>query len=61
MITRAFLETLRTSGATHAETLAQPQAFKKAGYYPTRYSVRFDASKKQFVITLEGLTHRAAG
>lgn len=61
MITKAFLESLRSSGATHTETLAQPQAFEKAGYYPTRYTIRYEAAKKQYVVALEGLTHRMAG
>lgn len=57
MITRAFLE----SKPNLSETLAQPQAYQKAGYYPTRYTVRYDAAKKEYVVTLEGLVRRTAG
>jgi hypothetical protein len=56
MITKAFLEA-RTSVD---EALAQPQAWARAGYYPTRYVVRYDEDREEYTIALEGLTYRAA-
>ncbi len=56
MITRAYLETR----PNHTEMLAQPQAFAKEGYYPTRYTVRYDTNQREYVIELGGLTHRNA-
>ena len=61
MITRAFLESLKASGRAHVETLAQPQAFQTAGYYPTRYSIRYDADAGQYLVTLGGLVRHVAG
>lgn len=57
MITTAFLEGLKAS-AEQAVTLPipQPQAFEEAGYYPTHYSVRYNASEKTYTIALERLT-----
>jgi hypothetical protein len=57
MITKAFLET----HPNHSETIAQPAAYAADGYYPTRYSVRWDGASRAYVITLEGLGHRTAG
>ena len=59
MITKTFLEALPAHG-DHIETLAQPQAWARSGYYPTRYSVRYDADQQEYVIALEGLTYRSA-
>jgi len=56
MITRAFL----LGKPDHVETIVLPDAFERPGPYPTRYAVRYDAAARQFVITLEGLTHRPA-
>lgn len=61
MITKAFFESLKASGRAHVETLAQPQAFQTAGYYPTRYSIRYDAAEKAYLVTLDGLVRHAAG
>ena len=57
MITTDFL----ASRPNHSEALAQPAAFAEAGYYPTRYTVRYDAGQDAYVIALEGLTYREAG
>lgn len=56
MITKAFLEA-RTEVD---EALAQPAAWQRDGYYPTRYVVRYDHAKKEYIIALEGLTYRTA-
>ncbi len=60
MITKATFEALRASGDVHTETLAQPASVAKAGYYPTTYSVRYDAEAGAYRIELGGLAHRAA-
>jgi hypothetical protein len=56
MITKALLD----ARTTVDEALAQPQAWARTGHYPTRYVVRYDAEREEYVIALEGLTHRAA-
>ena len=60
MITRAYLESLRESGAVHEETLAQPAAVATTGLYPTTYSVRYDATTAEYRIELGGLVRRSA-
>lgn len=42
------------------ENLAQPQAWQTTGYWPTTYSVDFDDTTNEYVITLGGLTMRTA-
>jgi hypothetical protein len=63
MITKAFFEGLANGSrpAEHSEALAQPEAFATAGYYPTRYTVRFDEASREYHVVLEGLTRRTAG
>lgn len=56
MITKAFLET-KPSATT---PLKVPERYARAGYYPTSYSVRYDAKRKEYTIALEGLTMRRA-
>jgi hypothetical protein len=56
MITLSMLEA-RTAVD---EALAQPQAWATAGTYPTRYTVRYDAEREEYVVALEGLTRRTA-
>ena len=57
----AFMETMCAKSFLDAKTsgtfdIKQPQAFKKSGYYPLKYSVNYDAAKKEFSISLEKLT-----
>lgn len=52
MITKAFLET--KTNAT--ETVKRPKKFQQQAYYPTRYSVTYDAAKQEYAIALDGLT-----
>ena len=52
MITLAFLE----SQPGECLPVKQPQAFKVAGYYPTRYCIRYDSGT--YTISLEGLKFR---
>ncbi|WP_433386130.1 hypothetical protein [Micromonospora sp. KLBMP9576] len=41
--------------------IKQPQAWKTAGWYPTRYCVRHRENRLEIVTTLEGFVRRAAG
>ena len=54
MITRAFLETKPDFTAP----IKLPRAYPKPGYYPTRYSIRYDPIRKEYTVALEGLTYR---
>jgi hypothetical protein len=54
MITRAYL--LSKPNAT--EPLKLPARYARSGYYPTRYSVRYDPEKKEYTVALEGMTLR---
>lgn len=61
MITTAFLESVKTlPGQAAAFAIPQPQRVPKAGYYPTRYSIRYDAAAQAYDIALEGLVKRSA-
>lgn len=55
MITRAFLE----SKPNVTLELKQPAAFQRAGlYYPTTYSIVYNAATKEYTCSLGGLTKR---
>lgn len=54
MVTRAYLETRPTL----TTEIKQPAAYEKTGYYPTKYTVRFDPEKHEYVVSLDGLTLR---
>jgi hypothetical protein len=54
MITRAFLE----AKTNITEAIKQPAKYQQPGYYPTKYSVRYDPIKKEYTVALEGLTLR---
>jgi hypothetical protein len=56
MLTREYL---RSKPEFHAE-LPQPKAYPVSGYYPTSYSVVYDSDRKQYDISLDGLTLRTA-
>jgi hypothetical protein len=56
MITRNYL---LSKPNFHAE-LPQPEAYPVSGYYPTAYSVVYDEKRKEFDISLDGLTLRTA-
>lgn len=57
MVTKAFLE----SQTPVVETMAQPQAFARAGLYPTVYRVHYDAARDEYRVELGGFVHRNAG
>jgi hypothetical protein len=54
MITKSMFETQ----VNITEYIKLPQKYAKPGYYPTRYSVRYDASKKEYTVALEGMVLR---
>lgn len=54
MITRAYL--LTKPDVT--EPLKLPVRYVRSGYYPTRYSVKYDSAKKEYTVALEGMTLR---
>lgn len=57
MITKTFLESVKAmNGQSVTINIPQPQAFAKAGYYPTHYRIRYDADRKFYFVSLEGLT-----
>lgn len=51
MITKAQFETKQDS----TDTIAQPKVYP-LGYFPTAYSVKYDAAAKEYTVVLEGLT-----
>lgn len=56
----AFMETMCAKSFLDGKTSAaidikQPQAFIRSGYYPLKYSVRYDAAKKEYSISLDNL------
>ena len=57
MITFDFLR--RTSDACFE--IRQPAAYRKAGYYPTRYCIRTEGGTKQHTVSLEGFVYARAG
>jgi hypothetical protein len=56
MITKAYLETQPQFTAK----LKLPEAYPVSGYYPTAYSVVYDQRRKEYDISLDGLTFRLA-
>ena len=40
--------------------IAQPEKFEREGYYPTQYSMYYDAKKKDYVILMSGMVWREA-
>lgn len=54
MIAKSFFETKTDL----TEYIKLPQKYARPGYYPTRYSVRYDANQKEYTVALEGMTLR---
>ncbi len=55
MITLAYLQ----QKGNEKMAIPQPEAFQRTGlYYPTTYSINYDAVKKEYLITLENLVLR---
>ena len=55
MITKAYLESHPVNAT---KNIPQPAQWSKAGSYPTTYTVNYDATAKEFRITLGGLIKR---
>jgi hypothetical protein len=51
MVAKAFLE----AHPDVTDPVAVPRRYAAPGYYPTRYSVRYDAARKTYSVTLEDL------
>lgn len=56
MITMAYLQT-KPDAITPIKV---PTSYAQAGYYPTSYRVHYDAKRKEYTVSLEGLTLRQA-
>ncbi len=54
MLTKAYLE----SKPNFTGKLKLPEAYPVSGYYPTAYSVIYDHDRREFNISLDGLTFR---
>lgn len=54
MLTKAYLE----SKPNFVGKLKLPESYPVSGYYPTAYSVIYDRNRKEFNISLDGLTFR---
>jgi len=59
MITKAYIESVKTVPSNSiVMPLKAPAKFQRPGYYPDRYSITWDASAKEYLIVLDGLTSR---
>ena len=56
MITKSYIESMKTTAAGVTMPIGVAAKVAKAGTYPTAYSIKYDAPTKQYRITLEGLT-----
>jgi hypothetical protein len=56
MITLAYLQ----QHGTETTPIRQPEAFQRTGYYPTSYTISYDTSPKQYVISLDNLQYHTA-
>jgi hypothetical protein len=54
MLTKAWLE----SKPDFTETFGVATTYAKSGFYPTKYSVRYDVARKEYNIVLEGMVWR---
>jgi hypothetical protein len=54
MAAKSFLETKPDV----TERIKLPVAYKKHGYYPTGYRIRYDPVRKEYSVSLDGLTYR---
>jgi hypothetical protein len=54
MITKSFLE----SKQSVTEFIKLPAKYAKPGYYPTRYSVKYDPKSKEYTVSLEDMKLR---
>jgi len=54
MASKAYLDTKPNI----TEKIKLPAAYKKHGFYPTSYSVKYYQERKEYVVSLDGLTYR---
>lgn len=54
MVTKAFLETLPNT----TDLIKVPAKYPKKAYYPTRYKVSYNATVREYSISIEGMTPR---
>lgn len=54
MVAKAFLETKTNT----TDAIKLPERFLRSAYYPTRYSVKYDAAAREYTVSLEGLVLR---
>jgi len=54
MITLAYLQTKPNV----TEEIKLPAKYPKQAYYATKYSVKYDATAKEYTISMDGLTKR---
>jgi hypothetical protein len=59
---RSFLTDLQSTGHTIAVTfdIKQPEQFLETSYYPTQYSIRYDADAGEFSVSLDNFVLRKA-
>jgi len=59
MITKSYIESTRTvAGNSIIMPLKPPTKYQRAGYFPGRYSITWDAKTKEYRIALDGLVRR---
>ena len=62
MITRDYLAGLvDRSGKNTCQPIKRPAAYQRAGWYPTKYCMRYRDNRDEITISMEGFVHRAAG
>ena len=54
MVTKAFLETKPNT----TDNIKLPSRYPKSAYYPARYVVKYDATAKEYTVSLEEITLR---
>lgn len=57
MITKAYIESLKGT-AGMSRNIPSPAQVAIAGYYPSSYSIRYDAAAKEYRIALDNLTFK---
>jgi hypothetical protein len=58
MITKAYIESIKTKAEGVTLPIGVAARVAKPGTYPTAYSIKYDATTRQYRIILEGLTAR---
>jgi hypothetical protein len=58
MITKAFIESVRSSATGVTLPVSVPARAQKPGLYPTRYTILFDESKDEYRIAIGGFVPR---